>query len=201
MCDRIAILYAGKIRALGQVEELLSQRQVTQISAEGMHPGTVAEVVDLVQRREGKEKDVQVGHPMDRLESFFLRVVEAAHAEQATTTGAQFGDVKADIYREELGAADKGEAIIERLMEPADTPKAPAPAGDEAPAAPGESAAAGSVIERLTEGAEPPNADEAQPEPESTASDSDKAAQHTKGVVDRLMGETEDDDESEAEQR
>jgi len=201
VCDRIGILYAGKIRAVGQVGELLSQSQITQISAEDMHPDTVAAAVALVRQREGKEKDVQVGHPMDRLESFFLRVVEAAHAEQATTTGAQFGDAKADIYREDRGAADKGEAIIQRLMQPADTPKTPAPADDETPAAPDESAAAGAVIERLTVEAEPPGAAGAQPEPESPASDRDKAAQHTKDVVDRLVGETEDGDESEAEQR
>jgi ABC-2 type transport system ATP-binding protein len=90
VCDRIAILYGGRVRKQGSVPELLARSQVTQISAEGLRAETTRRVIDLIRAEEG-EKPVSVDHPMTRLEAYFLEVVQEAQAEQAGTAGARIG--------------------------------------------------------------------------------------------------------------
>ena len=90
ICDRIAILYGGKVRREGGVKRLLQRQAVTQISAEELKPETVAEVLDIIEDREG-DKKVTVETPMDRLEDYFLRVVEEAREARVVTGGATLG--------------------------------------------------------------------------------------------------------------
>jgi len=90
VCDRIAILYGGKLRQEGTVDELLTRSQVTQISAEHLQDRTVAKVLDTIRAEEGN-KQVNVGHPTTRLETFFLQVVQEAQQEETETAGARMG--------------------------------------------------------------------------------------------------------------
>jgi len=91
VCDRIAILYGGSVRKQGAVRDLLTREQVTQISTEGLREETTRKVLELIRAEEG-EKAVSVDHPMTRLESYFLEVVQEAQEEQAETTGARIGE-------------------------------------------------------------------------------------------------------------
>ena len=90
ICDRIAILYGGKVRREGSVKGLLQRQAVTQISADELAPETVADVLDLIESREG-DKKVVVETPMDRLEDYFLKVVEEARDARVVTGGATRG--------------------------------------------------------------------------------------------------------------
>lgn len=87
VCDRVAILYGGRVRAQGTVGELLADEKRTQITAE-MDLATLTEVTNLLHARLGKDAPVEVAPPMERLENFFIRVVNDAEREGASTSGA-----------------------------------------------------------------------------------------------------------------
>jgi ABC-2 type transport system ATP-binding protein len=73
VCDRITILYAGKMQTLGQVKDLIQVRDITQVQAKGLD----AEKVRRVQEFLGTigVNDSVVTHPTTTLEDLFMRVV------------------------------------------------------------------------------------------------------------------------------
>jgi len=73
VCDRITILYAGKMQTLGQVKDLIQVRDITQVQARGLD----AEKVRQVQEFLGGigVSDSIVTHPTTTLEDLFMRVV------------------------------------------------------------------------------------------------------------------------------
>jgi len=77
VCDRIAILYGGRIRAEGSVNELLQEQGKLRIETPPLPPETMKEVFRLIREKIGKEPDVD--HPTMDLEQFFLKVVDEAH--------------------------------------------------------------------------------------------------------------------------
>lgn len=87
VCDRVAILYGGKLQALGALGELLHDNRLTQVTAE-MDAGTVEEVKVLIRKRMGNATEIGVAPPAERLEQFFLRVVSEARARREDTSGA-----------------------------------------------------------------------------------------------------------------
>ena len=115
VCDRVAIMYGGKIRRLGTLDELLSLRAKTQITVDVLKKETVRRMLDLVREMEGEGKEIEVGSPKDRLESFFLRVVEEARAANVQTAGVTAGAGAASFF----GAIEreaKADTILEELM-------------------------------------------------------------------------------------
>ena len=74
LCDRIAILYGGRLIAGGKVNELLARKDVTQISAPKISEETTRKVLDII-REEQKEAEVELTLPMESLEEFFLETV------------------------------------------------------------------------------------------------------------------------------
>lgn len=81
VCDRIAILHEGKVRAAGEVSALLADDRRTQITTSRLGPGTVDAVLALLREREGQGLEVAVGPPASRLEELFLRVIRDARQE------------------------------------------------------------------------------------------------------------------------
>jgi ABC-2 type transport system ATP-binding protein len=73
VCDRITILYGGKMRELGQVKDLLQVKDVTQIQTRSMSDAQVAEVREFLARQ--GVRDATVTHPTTTLEDLFMRVV------------------------------------------------------------------------------------------------------------------------------
>ena len=72
MCDRIAILHAGRLIAEGNVDELLARKDVTQISVSHLSEETAGKIMNLL-KGDGKETGVDLSHPAESLEEFFLR--------------------------------------------------------------------------------------------------------------------------------
>ena len=89
LCDRVAIMYGGKVRAEGTCDELLEQRHATILEAGDMPEAIVAEVRQVLDRH--GISLARVEHPRRSLESLFLEVVEKARAEGIRTSGAAAG--------------------------------------------------------------------------------------------------------------
>jgi len=73
VCDRITILFRGKMMELGYVRDLLQIKDVTQIEARGLKDGQLAEVKEFLNRLGAR--DPVVKHPTTTLEDLFVRVV------------------------------------------------------------------------------------------------------------------------------
>src|SRR5687768_1017750 len=73
VCDRITILFRGKMQTLGQVRDLLQVKDITQIQARGMSTTQIEEMRQFLSRM--GVSDATVTHPTTTLEDLFVRVV------------------------------------------------------------------------------------------------------------------------------
>jgi len=85
VCDRIAILYGGKIQAEGQVKDLLLQTNKKQITTGDISDSAVERIKQLIQ---DEQADCIVTSPMDKLETFFIKTVTTAQQQAQPTSGA-----------------------------------------------------------------------------------------------------------------
>jgi ABC-2 type transport system ATP-binding protein len=115
ICDRVCILYGGKRRALGDIRDLLSRNELTQITAEKLTPETIDRIRQLVEKSEGKEL-LDVTAPSDKLETFFLRIVREAQRDQVATSGVLEGTGVADFLRS-TSADREGTELIDTLVQ------------------------------------------------------------------------------------
>lgn len=111
VCDRMVMLYGGKIRAQGTVDELLSDTQRTLIEMPRLKAETVSRIEQIIQEEEGFGID-RVHAPRQRLEQLFMEIVEKARAEQVATSGAMHGGETAAFLR----ADGEGDQLIDSLM-------------------------------------------------------------------------------------
>ena len=73
VCDRIAILANGKIRAQGRVKELLEQQDTTRIRVPSLPEPEMQSLLDVL--RERTKEEPYFDHPSMNLEQFFLHVI------------------------------------------------------------------------------------------------------------------------------
>lgn len=85
VCDRIAILYGGKLQTQGHVRELLQQSDKKQITLSGLSKTATGRIEEIVRSENGK---CEITTPMDRLESFFIKIVNKAQEQKHPTSGA-----------------------------------------------------------------------------------------------------------------
>jgi ABC-2 type transport system ATP-binding protein len=90
VCDRVAILYGGRVRAEGTVSELLSISGLQLIETEELRAETIEKIARLLAAEEGKTIR-RMERPREKLEARFLRIVEQARIEGAPTSGARTG--------------------------------------------------------------------------------------------------------------
>ena len=86
VCDRITILFRGKMMELGYVKDLLQIKDVTQIEARGLNDGQLAEVQQFISRLGAREATVK--HPTTTLEDLFVRVVRDNSPGNGSYTGS-----------------------------------------------------------------------------------------------------------------
>src|SRR5688500_4497571 len=85
VCDRITILFGGKMRELGQVKDLLQVKDITQVQARTLTESQIAELRQFLARIGAT--DATVSHPTTTLEDLFMRVI----GESARVAGASPG--------------------------------------------------------------------------------------------------------------
>lgn len=104
LCDRVAIMFGGRVRAEGTCDELLAQEDRTTIRTAALPPAVVAEVRGVLERHGIGPVDVE--RPRRRMESLFLEIVEQARAEGARTSGATSGGRVADFLRSDAAPSE-----------------------------------------------------------------------------------------------
>ncbi len=114
VCDRVTILYGGQQRAAGDISELLSRRDVTQITTGPLSEGTMEQIRSLVRRLEDRDV-LSVSHPRVKLEDFFLRIVEEAQAANIQTSGARRGGQVPDFLQKPTEETPRD--VVESLVE------------------------------------------------------------------------------------
>jgi len=77
VCDRVAVLYSGRLRAMGRVRELLEKPDRLRLTIPCLPADEMKRVLALVREKVGTEPEVD--HPAMALEQFFLQVVDQAH--------------------------------------------------------------------------------------------------------------------------
>ena len=165
VCDRMVMLYAGRICAEGTADDLLRDTHRTIIETPRLAPETISRIEHVIQECEGKGID-KVDTPRQRLEQFFMELVDKARAEQIETAGAVHGGPTASFLRAD---EDRGEALIETLTRP-EEPPARAREVDEplkepaAAPAPAETKVLDELLEEPAPAPEPPAPTSAPPE-------------------------------------
>ncbi len=105
VCDRVVILYGGKIRAEGSLSELLQISGRDTLSIPHLAPDELKAVL-VACRKYAPENELIVEHPRMTLEEFFLNVVRQAKADASPTAGAQSGGAIADYLSGKNGPED-----------------------------------------------------------------------------------------------
>jgi len=123
VCDRISILYGGKIQAEGQVRDLLLQTNKMQITTDTLSDNAVERIKQLIK---DEHADCEVTTPMEKLETFFVKTVADAQQQARPTSGA----VSTTDISDFLAAEAAQESILDKLVfasvsreTPADSPK------------------------------------------------------------------------------
>jgi len=114
ICDRVLILYGGKIRASGTLTELLKVSNVNTITTPELSSTVMQKLLKLL-REDLNEDDISVDNPRRSLEEFFLDVVDQAVNESVETSGVVSGGKIADYLKSDSVDKDK---LIEELAKP-----------------------------------------------------------------------------------
>ena len=87
ICDRVVILYGGKVRAAGSLDELLVKPDASTITTP-LLIGEVMERVIKILRNELSGEEFHITSPRMSLEEYFLDVINKAKTESVDTAGA-----------------------------------------------------------------------------------------------------------------
>ncbi len=87
VCDRVSILCEGKQRVTGRLDSLIADDQLTRVTA-AMDASTIEAVKSVIRERQGEDVPIDVSPPVERLEKFFLRIVQEARDAKSRPTRA-----------------------------------------------------------------------------------------------------------------
>ena len=189
VCDRMVILYGGKIRAEGTGSELLADTDHTVIRLPRIGQETVDRIEDVLE----KNTDVKiqsVEQPRQRLEDFFMNIVEQARVDQLSNAGAGQGGPTAEFLRDRDA---EGGDLIDQLSEGKSEPdkamaKERTRGADSAAAS--TAATTDSVLEELMEQASDPANAQPDPQPAQTEQPDESV---DSSVIDGLLGDSDAD--------
>ncbi|HRS12051.1 MAG TPA: ATP-binding cassette domain-containing protein [Sedimentisphaerales bacterium] len=187
VCDRIAILYGGKVQAEGRVRELLQQNGKRQIVTSAVSDGTIEKIRRLLAE---EHAECEITSPMEKLETFFIHTVAQAQQQAKPTSGAVSTTQIGDFLMAEKSQAS---ALDKLVAAPVSQDKPTAPRTE--PIQPVETPVAQpdrDLLSRLTRSAGPPQTEQVapvKPSPADTAEPRDNR-QINRSVLDALTGQT-----------
>jgi len=110
VCDRIGILYGGRMQMEGSVDSLLKKTEETQILASGLSSSALEQIKSII---EAENSDCSITSPMDKLEDFFIRTVAEARRRKEPTSGAVNSGAISGFLKEEHHESDD---VLEKLV-------------------------------------------------------------------------------------
>ena len=117
VCDRVSIMYGGKVRQEGTVDQLLTKTDSTTLELPQIDEQAIEEIKQVLARR---GLDItRIDHPRQKLESLFLDIVHQAQVEGVATSGASAGGRIAEFLSNELSPASAAPAqqqVLEDLV-------------------------------------------------------------------------------------
>ncbi|MEE9211067.1 MAG: ABC transporter ATP-binding protein [Phycisphaeraceae bacterium] len=155
VCDRVAIMYGGKIVEHGGLDQLLTQTHTTTIQSPRLDEKTIQQIENVL-ARQGKHIE-KVTQPRQSLEHKFLDLVKREQARGAATSGAVsgggiarfltdrdgkaaartgvgvFGDTEVGVRGAHLPESTDAAEVINRLVGEASAEPEPAPLPDRPP--------------------------------------------------------------------
>jgi len=190
VCDRIAILYGGKIQSEGKVKDLLLQTNKREITTGYISDTVVEKIKQIVQ---SEQADCVVTSPMDKLETFFIKTVAAAQQRGLPTSGV-VSDATTQISSFLTSQTTK-ESILDKLVSAPtsqEAPTEPPKTKQVAPVDTSEPTPDEQLLSKLTEQAKSATSkpvvreQEAKTKPVETKADQQE--QIKKSILDRLTG-------------
>ncbi len=85
VCDRIGILYGGKMQTEGTVDSLLQKTDQKQIVTSALSDKALEQIREIIKQ---EKAECEITSPMDKLEQFFIRTVTSAQQENLPSSGA-----------------------------------------------------------------------------------------------------------------
>lgn len=85
VCDRIAILYNGRIQAMGPIKDLLEEKSRLRLTIPELPADAMKRILTVIRETIGQEPEVD--HPRQNLERYFLEVVEKARRGSTEPSG------------------------------------------------------------------------------------------------------------------
>jgi len=115
VCDRIAILYGGRIQSEGKVKELLLQTNKRQFTTGAISDTAVEKITQIVQ---AEQAECVVTSPMEKLETFFIKTVAQARQQGRPTSGVVSGDTTqiSDFLVSESIEQTRRAGILDKLV-------------------------------------------------------------------------------------
>ena len=132
VCDRVVIYYGGRIQAMGELKDLLANRDAMRITTPPLSRETTQKVMELI-RHDVAEDKIRIDNPTQNLESYFLDVVAKAKQAAAETSGAQSGGKVAAYLQAGADTKPATDRMLERLTAPAPVKVVEQPAAALAP--------------------------------------------------------------------
>ncbi|MEM1446524.1 MAG: ABC transporter ATP-binding protein [Planctomycetota bacterium] len=196
--DRCAIMFGGKVRRAGTIDELLTKHDETTITAPALDEEHEQRLVAAMEQ--AGVADVAVRRGRQRLESLFLDIVEEAQRTGLATAGAgNAGQVASFLTeantlegmdQEDAGSDQDGSAVIESLVVESPTPLVEPPSETPTAAPPSEPATEpNDVLAELTGSDPTPATPEPAPQREADkpAEDATEAPDPNRSVIDDLL--------------
>jgi len=75
VCDRVGIIFEGRMRREGALDELISIADQTALTIQSASPALLEQIQNLVSHEKGASM-VELGHPRTTLEDLFLKIVK-----------------------------------------------------------------------------------------------------------------------------
>lgn len=175
VCDRVIILYGGKVRAMGGLGELLTVSDENRIVTPALPQAAMNEVLKILRENLHGEK-FTVDHPRRTLEEFFLDVITKAKSDNIETAGVSGGGKIAEY----LSKGDEKSAVLESLVQEI---KPPPPREPAEPLPEQKEETVDRKLEQLTE--EPKSA---APEPETPQAKPDEKLKEADAKLNDILG-------------
>jgi len=109
VCDRIGILYGGRMQVEGVVGSLLQRTDKKQIMTGPISNSAMRQIEQILRK---EKAECQITSPMDKLEEFFVRTVAVAQEQKQPTSGAiSTTEIKGFLAEEQTP-----ESILDKLV-------------------------------------------------------------------------------------